>query len=124
MEGMAGRVVSKQGAVIARAFLAEFASGIGDAFESSGTTTSITGAGIIETLDPSKTAQTGLSSGLSEAFSRLGDFYMGLAEQMVPGIEINAGRNVDVVFSKSVNLEETDEEKEKYEKKEKENGAK
>lgn len=124
MEGMAGRVVSKQGAVIARAFLAEFASGIGDAFESSGTTTSITGAGIIETLDPSKTAQTGLASGLSEAFSRLGDFYMDLAEQMVPVIEINAGRNVDVVFIKSVNLEETDEEKEKYEKKEKENGAK
>lgn len=124
MEGMAGRVVSKQGAVIARAFLAEFASGIGDAFESSGTTTSITGAGIIETLDPSKTAQTGLASGLSEAFSRLGDFYMDLAEQMVPVIEINAGRNVDVVFIKSVNLEETDEEKEKYEKKEKENGVK
>lgn len=124
MEGMAGRVVSKQGAVIARAFLAEFASGIGDAFESSGTTTSITGAGIIETLDPSKTVQTGLASGLSEAFSRLGDFYMDLAEQMVPVIEINAGRNVDVVFIKSVNLEETDEEKEKYEKKEKENGAK
>ncbi len=122
MEGMAGRVVSKQGAVIARAFLAEFASGIGDAFESSGTTTSITGAGIIETLDPSKTVQTGLASGLSEAFSRLGDFYMDLAEQMVPVIEINAGRNVDVVFIKSVNLEETDEEKEKYEKKE--NGAK
>lgn len=122
MEGMAGRVVSKQGAVIARAFLAEFASGIGGAFESSGTTTSITGAGIIETLDPSKTVQTGLASGLSEAFSRLGDFYMDLAEQMVPVIEINAGRNVDVVFIKSVNLEETDEEKEKYEKKE--NGAK
>ena len=104
MEGMAGRVVSKQGAIIARAFLAEFASGIGDAFESSGTTTSITGAGIIETLDPSKTAQTGLASGLSEAFSRLGDFYMDLAEQMVPVIEINAGRNVDVVFIKSVDL--------------------
>ena len=124
MEGMAGRVVSKQGAVIARAFLAEFASGIGDAFESSGTTTSITGAGIIETLDPSKTAQTGLASGLSEAFSRLGDFYMDLAEQMVPVIEINAGRNLDVVFIKYGNLEETDGEKEKYEKKEKENGAK
>ena len=128
MEGMAGRVVSKQGAVIARAFLAEFASGIGDAFESSGTTTSITGAGIIETLDPSKTAQTGLASGLSEAFSRLGDFYMDLAEQMVPVIEINAGRNVDVVFIKSVNLEETEEEQQAYDEKvkkaeERENGG-
>ncbi len=121
MEGMTGRVVSKQGALIARAFLAEFVSGIGEAFESSGTTTSITGAGIIETLDPSKTVQTGLASGLNEAFSRLGDFYMDLAEQMVPVIEINAGRNVDVVFIKSVNLEETDEEKQKYEKKLKEN---
>lgn len=46
---------------------------------------------------------------------------MDLAEQMVPVIEINAGRNVDVVFIKSVNLEETDEEKQKYEKKLKEN---
>lgn len=113
MEGMSGRVVSKQGAVIARAFLAEFVSGIGDAFEASGTTTSITGAGVIETLDPNKTAQTALAGGISEAFSRLGDFYMDLAEQMVPVIEINAGRNVDVVFIKSVNLDKTEEEKSK-----------
>ena len=102
MEGMAGRVVSKQGAIIARAFLAEFASGIGDVFEAQGTTTSITGAGVIESIDPNKAFQSGVASGVSEAFSRLGDFYMDLAEQMVPVIEINAGRNVDVVFIKSV----------------------
>lgn len=120
MEGMSGRVVSKQGAIIARAFLAEFASGIGDVFEAQGTTTSITGAGVIESINPSLALQTGIASGVSEAFSRLSDFYMDLAEQMVPVIEINAGRNVDVVFIKSVNMEETQEEKQRYEDKVKE----
>lgn len=110
MEGMTGRVVSKQGAVIARAFLAEFASGIGDVFEAQGRTTSITGAGVIESINPSYALQSGVASGVSEAFSRLGDFYMDLAEQMVPVIEINAGRNVDVVFIKSVDLSKSEKE--------------
>ena len=117
MEGMAGRVVSKQGAIIARAFLAEFASGIGDVFEAQGTTTSITGAGVIESIDPNMALQSGVASGVSEAFSRLGDFYMDLAEQMVPVIEINAGRNVDVVFIKSVDLSKSENEMTKEQRK-------
>lgn len=108
VEGLSGRVVSKQGAVIARAFLAEFASGIGEIFEAQGTTTSITGAGVIESINPSYAIQSGIASGVSGAFSRLGDFYMDLAEQIVPVIEINAGRKVDVVFIKSVDLNDTE----------------
>ena len=110
MEGMQGRVVSKQGAIIARAFLAEFASGIGSAFESSTKVQTVTGAGVIESIDPSQTLQAGLAGGLKESFTRLGEFYMDLAEQMVPVIEINAGRDIDVVFIKSVDLDQSEEE--------------
>lgn len=104
MEGMFGRVVSKQGALLARAFFGEFASGIADAFEQAASVQTYTGSGVIETVSNDKIAQAGIAGGISESFDRLGEFYLDLADNMVPVIEINAGRTVDLVFIKSIDL--------------------
>lgn len=103
-EGLSGRVVSKQGAIIARAFAAEFLGGIASAFQEAGNIVTTTGSGVVSTIDPNKTLETGLFSGAAGAFSRVSDFYMDLADNMVPVIEINAGRTIDLVFLKPVNL--------------------
>lgn len=108
MEGLPGRVVSKQGAIIARAFAAEFVGGIAEAFEQQGTIVSTTASGVVTTLDPEQALQTGLFSGASEALNRISDFYMDLAENMVPVIEINSGRKIDIVFTTQVNFDEND----------------
>ena len=110
MEGLSGRVVSKQGALLARAFVGEFIGGLANAFAEQGQTQVITGAGIQTTFDPTKAAQTGALKGVSESFTRLGDFYMDLADNMVPVIEINAGRAVDLVFIKTISLDSEDDE--------------
>lgn len=104
MEGMAGRVVSKQGALLARAFLGEFASGIGDTIENSGTISSITGGGIINQVNPNKALQTSIAKGFGNSFNTLGNFYKSMAKEMVPVIEINAGRQVNIIFTNSINL--------------------
>lgn len=111
MEGLSGRVVSKQGAIIARAFAAEFLGGIASAFQEAGNIVTTTGAGLVTTVDPNRALETGLFSGASGAFSRVSEFYMDLADNMVPVIEINAGRRVDAVFIKSVNLSREDDKK-------------
>lgn len=108
MEGLPGRVVSKQGAIIARAFAAEFAGGIADAFEEQGQIVSTTASGVVTTLDPNKTLQTGLFSGASAALNRISDFYMDLAENMVPVIEINSGRKIDIIFTTEVNFDDVE----------------
>ncbi len=112
MEGLPGRVVSKQGAIIARAFAAEFAGGIAEAFEEQGQIVSTTASGVVTTLDPNKTLETGLFAGTSAALNRISEFYMDLAENMVPVIEINSGRKIDIVFTTEVNFDEVEDKKE------------
>lgn len=104
IEGLQGRVVSKQGQVLARAFISDFLGGIGSAFKQAGQLQTVTGAGIVTMQDANQVWQSGLANGFSESMTRLSDFYMDLADQMVPVIEINAGRDMDVVFTNQVDL--------------------
>jgi hypothetical protein len=46
-------------------------------------------------------------SGAEAATKKLAEFYMELVSQMVPVIEINAGRTVELVFLAEVNLEDS-----------------
>jgi len=97
--GLRGRVVSKQGQVLSRALLAGFAGGIGSAFSSLGTATTI-GAGGTVTVGPQNLKDIGIASvgsGISRAMEKLADYYMKLADQLFPVIEVDSGRTVDVV---------------------------
>ncbi len=102
--GLAGRVITKQGQILARTLVAGFLEGISRAFQYSGTNVIINPQGAIQTVDPQQAFRIGLFSGAAEATKKLADFYMKLANQMFPVIEVNAGRKVDVVFLRSVEL--------------------
>jgi conjugal transfer pilus assembly protein TraB len=102
--GMRGRLVSKQGQILANALLAGVASGIGHAFQQSSTTLSVSPLGTTSTVDPGKQLEAGLGTGVGKALDRLAQYYISLAEKVFPVIEIDAGRSVDMVLTQGVAL--------------------
>ena len=102
--GMRGRLVSKQGQILANALLAGVASGIGHAFTQSSTTLSVSPLGTTSTVDPGKQLEAGLGIGVGKALDRLAQYYISLAEKVFPVIEIDAGRSIDVVLTQGIAL--------------------
>jgi conjugal transfer pilus assembly protein TraB len=103
--GMRGRLVSKQGTVLANALLAGIASGIGQGFQNKYTTTSISPLGSTQSVQSDKAFEAGIGSGVGRAMDRLANYYISVAEKMFPIIEVDSGRIVDVVIKKGVSLE-------------------
>jgi len=103
--GLRGTVVSKMGSAIARSVLAGFFGGVGDAIKSGTVTSSISALGTTQTLDSGKIAQAGLGSGLAQGAHDLQKFYLELAKQSMPVIEVGATRNITLVVSEGVDLE-------------------
>jgi conjugal transfer pilus assembly protein TraB len=103
--GMRGRLVSKQGQVLANSLLAGIGAGIGQAFQQSATTISTNPLGSVGTVNPGQQLQAGVGVGVGKALDRLSQYYITLAEKMFPIIEVDAGRTVDVVFTKGFSLD-------------------
>jgi conjugal transfer pilus assembly protein TraB len=101
--GLRGRVVSKMGAILARSLIAGIFSGLGQAismqgwqyYPSSGT----------EIIKPGEAMRTTFATGIMQATANLQKFYLDLAAQTIPVVEIQATRNVTLVISEGVNLE-------------------
>lgn len=103
--GMRGRLVSKQGQLLANALLAGVASGIGHAFQQSSTTFSVSPLGATGTVEPAKQFEAGFGTGVGRALDRLAQYYISLAEKVFPVIEVDAGRTVDVVVTQGISLQ-------------------
>ena len=103
--GMRGRLVSKQGQLLANALVAGVASGIGHAFQQSATTFSVSPLGSTTTVNQGEQLTAGIGTGVGKALDRLAQYYITLAEKVFPVIEIDAGRAVDVVITKGSTIE-------------------
>ncbi len=103
--GLRGTVVSKMGAIVARSVLAGFFSGIGDAIKAQSTTVSLSPLGQTQTIDPNQVLQAGAGGGISSAAKEISKFYLDLARQTMPVIEVGAVRDVTLVISEGVELE-------------------
>lgn len=103
--GLRGTVVSKMGAIVARSVLAGFFSGIGDAIKQQTTISSISPLGQTQTIDPNQVLQAGAGGGISSAAQQISKFYLELARQTMPVIEVGAVRDVTLVISEGVELE-------------------
>jgi conjugal transfer pilus assembly protein TraB len=106
--GMRGRLVTKQGQMLANALLAGVVSGIGQGFSQANTTYSTSPLGSVATASGSDAYRAGIGSGVGKALDRLAQYYIKLAEQTFPIIEIDAGREIDVVLTKGVRIDGTD----------------
>lgn len=111
-EGIKGRLVSKQGQLIARTMVAGFLSGMSEAFDYTpvsvlSTTTTTTGTVQYQENFSSEAAKSGFAEGLKNSLDRVADFYMDLADEMVPVVEINAGHQVDIIVISGTTLNVT-----------------
>lgn len=99
--GMRGRLVTKQGQMLANALLAGVVSGIGQGLATSSTSA----LGTVASATGSEAYRAGLGSGVGKALDRLAQYYIKLAENTFPVIEVDAGRAVDVVITKGVRID-------------------
>jgi len=103
--GLSGRVVSRMGAATARTIVAGFFGGMGDMLKSAATTQSTSALGTTTTVDSSQIAKYSLGGGLSEGAASLHDFYLSLAKQATPVIEVGAAKKITVIISEGKELE-------------------
>jgi conjugal transfer pilus assembly protein TraB len=102
--GMRGRVISKQGQLIARSLLAGVASGIGAGVAQSFTSLSTSALGNVQSIDPGNIARHGVASGFGSALDRIAQWYLDRANEVYPVLEVDAGRVVEVVLNEGLDL--------------------
>lgn len=106
-EGIRGRLVSKQGQLIARSLVAGFASGLSEAFDVNAVptiSTSSDGTVQYERVYSSEAMQGAAVKGFSNAMEDISEFYLDMAREIFPVLEINAGRKVDVIVINGTQL--------------------
>jgi conjugal transfer pilus assembly protein TraB len=104
-KGLSGKVVTRAGASLARSFLAGTVSGISQSVENTFGETSTSALGTVRTLDAGDAAKTGIAGGFSKSSEKLTDFYLDLARQAGPIVEVGAAKDVVVVIQEGVTLE-------------------
>ncbi|ORJ57495.1 TraB/VirB10 family protein [Geothermobacter hydrogeniphilus] len=102
--GLKGRVVSRMGGAIARSMTAGFFGGMGDYISSQNQVTSTSALGTTTTIDTGDAAKYGLGAGLSSGFKDIQKFYLDLAKQAVPVIEIGPTKKVTLVVEEGTML--------------------
>jgi conjugal transfer pilus assembly protein TraB len=108
--GLRGPVVSKQGAIIARTMWAGFLQGWGDALGETATGNDIRfdadGADLDLLSDQVQqdAMQRGAASGFADSMDRLAQFYIDMADSMVPVIEIDGGRKISIVITSGMSF--------------------
>jgi len=103
--GLRGRLVSKQGQLIARALISGIAGGIGSGVAQSYTSLSTNALGNVQSVDPAKIAQYGFANGFASALDRISKWYLDRANEVYPVLEVDAGRTVDVVLNEGLDLD-------------------
>lgn len=114
--GVRGRLVSKQGAILARSLMAGFMQGVSEAFSVRQVPSiNVTGTGSSgnsgDVIDPvyqqafnSQALQGAAIGGTGRALERIADFYLEMAENLYPVIEVDAAREIDFVVKKGTQL--------------------
>jgi len=103
--GLSGRVVSRMGAATARTIVAGFFGGMGDMLKATATNQSTSALGTTTSVDSAQIAKYSLGGGLSEGSASLHDFYLSLAKQATPVIEVGATKKITVIISEGKELE-------------------
>lgn len=107
MNGMMGKLITKQGAILGNALLSGIAAGIGQGVSQASQVTTTTALGTVSSgaNDTSSILRQGFGTGVGRALDRLAQYYINLAERTFPVIEVLPGRVVDVVIQQGVTLD-------------------
>lgn len=101
--GLKARVVTRSGQAIANALLVGTLSGLGEAVSlaAQDSTTNFAGTVSNSVNNPWK---AGLGDGMKDAMDRVTDYYLRLADKIFPVLEVDAGRDVDIVITQSSSI--------------------
>ena len=101
--GLKARVVTRSGQAIANALLVGTLSGLGEAVSlaAQDSTTNFAGTVSNSVNNPWK---AGLGDGMKDAMDRVADYYLRLADKIFPVLEVDAGRDVDIVITQSSSI--------------------
>lgn len=112
--GIRGRLVSKQGQILARSLMAGFMQGVAGAFDvrqvpsinitRAGETDDEVQSPVYEQAFDQNAIQAAGVSGVGSALERIADFYLEMAENIFPVIEIDAMREVDFIVKKGMTV--------------------
>ncbi len=105
--GLRGRVVTKQGAVIAQSLSAGLLSGLGKALQPTGIVgVNLNPGSSMQTQSPdfNSALDAGLLGGASNTLNQISKFYLDIAKEMVPVVEIDAMRPVTIMLTKGVSI--------------------
>jgi conjugal transfer pilus assembly protein TraB len=105
--GVRGRLVSKQGQVIGKAMLASFAEGFSQMFGRVPVPVVATTAGTTQPFQQAfsgQAVQAGAVKGVGSALDRLANYFLDMAEEMFPVIEVDAGRGIEFVLNRGATL--------------------
>lgn len=109
--GMRGRVVTKQGALLAKSFAAGFLSGIANVMSPLAVPQLNTMPGsTVQYQNPNLSAlgTAGVAQGVTQSGQMLAQFYLQMAKEMFPVVEIDAGRKATIMLLKGVELNFTE----------------
>ena len=105
--GVRGPVVSREGALVEKAFLAGLVSGVGQgvagAFQPQAVASG--GAAAVANTSLSDIGRAGLGAGAASAGQKVADYMIRRAEQYQPVIQLRAGTRVTVVFLEGARLD-------------------
>lgn len=106
--GMRGPVVQREGAILAKALMAGFVSGISRVFQpyQQGFTISNSPQQAFNFPDPDRIGLAGVAGGLGGAAQTLARHYTQLAKDIYPVIEIDAGRRATLIVTEGRELRE------------------
>lgn len=106
--GIPGRLVSKQGQMIAQTLIAGTLGGIGQALSRSRVPSlnldPMQGQSIYESESVSSITQSGIAGGIGSATNMIAKFYLDMAKETFPVVEVPAGEVVTVIVTRGASL--------------------
>lgn len=105
--GLRGRLVSRQGSMLAKSLVSGFLGGFAQNMVPSPVPQMNITPGLTQqyqTPNVGAAAQAGMSKGVSDSAKMLSQFYLDMAKEMFPVIEIDAGRRITIILVHGVEL--------------------
>ncbi|MDR1242233.1 MAG: TraB/VirB10 family protein [Deltaproteobacteria bacterium] len=117
--GMRGEVVSKAGKLLAETMKVGFIQGLGEFFQFNARSLTVTDSGAISSPNSNDLGNAllgGTSSGIGRALDKVASYYMSLAEEIFPVIQVGATRSAtfvvtqgtEIVFDKQLSIGKKD----------------
>lgn len=105
--GMRGEVVSKAGKLLAETMKVGFLQGLSEFFQFNARSLTVTDSGAISSPksgDMGNALLGGASSGVGKALDKVASYYMSLAEEVFPVIQVGATRSATFVVTQGTEL--------------------